>query len=433
MRRRGFLVLVALAVAVALSAAACPGRHMISDVAPPDTFERKTLPKGSLWVGASWMNITPEKNAWLAGFDPFRRSKGVHDPITVRSVVLKKGDEKVALVVADLLGLMKPDIEEIRAMLPGFRDDLVVVGTTHVHSAPDTMGMWGGVGDDYMEFILQAVAITVREADMGAVPARMKAGAGEIPNGAIKNVRVTDMLDLRVEVLQFVAKADGAAIATLVNYACHPEVLWNDNHLITSDFVHYLREGIEERDAGVVLYFNGAQGAMVTPDVAVNHKGDESHTFEEAQRITDIMLRGVNEAIDNAAPVEPSPVMWARSQFTVPVDNKLFKKAHKLGLLKRMMYRPDRVYTETAALRIGEVIMVAMPGEARPDVGLRVKAAAGSPHPLLLGITQDELGYIMPADAFDDPLFTYEVSMSPGRKASEKVVREAVRVAEAVK
>jgi len=431
--RKRVLVLVTLVVALALVAVACPGRRMTSDATPENTFEKETLPEGTLRAGASWMDITPENNAWLAGFDPFRRSRGVHDPITVRSVVLKKGGKKVALVVADLLGLMKPDIDEIRAMLPGFRDDLVIVGATHVHSAPDTMGMWGGVGEDYMEFIRQAITITVREADMWAVPARMKAGTGKIPDGAIKNVRITDMLDRRVEVLRFVSKTDGSPITTLVNYACHPEVLWNDNHLITSDFVHCLREDLEEGHDGVVLYFNGAQGAMVTPDVTVNHKQNEIHTFEEAQRITDIMLDGVYEAINNAKPVKPQPVRWARSEFTVPVDNKLFKKAHKLGLLKRMMYRPNLVYTETTALRIGEVVMVTMPGEARPDIGVRVKAATGSTHPLLLGITQDELGYILPPEAFEDPLFTYEVSMSPGKKASQKVVREAIRVAEAVR
>jgi len=426
-------VTLAIAVALALAAIACPGKRMISDMVPAASFEKETLPEGTLRVGASWMDITPKNNAWLAGFNPFRRSKGVHDPITVRSIVLKKGGAKVALVAADLLGLMKPEVEKIRAMLPEFRGDLVIVGATHVHSAPDTMGMWGGVSDDYMEFIRQAVVITVREADLNAVPARIMAGTGDIPDGAVKNSRITDMLDLRVEVLQFVAEAGGSAIATLVNYACHPEVLWNDNRLITSDFVHYLRESLEERGAGVVLYFNGAQGAMVTPDVAVNHKGDEVHTFEEARRITDLMLQGVNRAMDNAEPVEPSPMRWATSQFTVPVDNKLFQKAHKLGLLNRMMYRPNLAYTETTALRIGDVTMITVPGEARPDIGLRLKAATGSPHPILLGITQDELGYIMPPEAFEDPLFRYEVSMSPGKNASEKIVREVFRVAEAVK
>ncbi len=433
MRSRRVLILAVLALSVSLMVAACPGKRMTSDTAPEATFEKETLPEGVLRVGAAWMDITPKKNAWLAGFDPFRRSKGVHDPITVQTIVLEKGGEKVALVVTDLLGLMKPEIEDVRDMLPEYRDDPVIVGATHVHSAPDTMGLWGGVSDDYMEYIQQAIAITVREADMNAVPARVKAGTGEIPDGAIKNIRITDMLDLRVEVLQFVSDEDDSAIATLVNYACHPEVLWNDNKLITSDFVHYLREGLAGRDAGVVVYFNGAQGAMITPDVTVTHKNKEVHTFDEAQRITDIMLQGVNEAIDNAEPVEPEPIKWAKSEFLAPVDNDLFKKAHKLGLFKRMMYRSYRVYTETVALRIGEVIMVTMPGEARPDIGLRVKEATDSPHPFFLGITQDELGYIMPAEAFEDPLFTYEVSMSPGEKASEKIVKEAIGVVESVK
>ena len=40
--------------------------------------------------------------------------------------------------------------------------------------------------------------------------------------------------------------APDETIATFVNWGNHPESLGGDNPLLTSDFAHYLREGLEK-------------------------------------------------------------------------------------------------------------------------------------------------------------------------------------------
>ena len=60
-----------------------------------------------------------------------------------------------------------------------------------------------------------------------------------------------------------------------IGWADHPETLWSDNLLISSDFPHFLREGIEkgvyiedslvfEGVGGTAVYFNGAIGGLMT-------------------------------------------------------------------------------------------------------------------------------------------------------------------------
>lgn len=389
--------------------------------------------ESALEVGAAIMDITPMESVNMAGFGQLRRSRSVHDPIEIRAVVLKKGDLKIALVSADILGFMKPDIDSSVKQITGFDgNDIVILGSSHNHEAPDTLGYWGGVKDEYMAQIKKAIVESVEKADAGAVPAKMFAGTGQIPDGAIKNVRQTDLIDLRVEVLKFVSEKDNATIAEIVNFACHPETLW-DNHAISSDFVYVIRRDLQKEEGGTALFFNGALGAMVTPDVWRNDKYEEMHDFDEVERIGAIMLRGVREAIKSLEPVDPTPMRWARSEFVTPVESELLQKAARLGLFDREIYAPNCIFTQVAAVKIGSVVIASIPGEARPDIGLRVKTATGAPHPIFIGLGNDELGYILPLDGFSDPMYVYEPEMSTGKNSNLQIVEEVLKVVDMVK
>ena len=58
-----------------------------------------------LQAGASANKITPTKQVFRAGYSPNRpNTGGVHDDIWARAVVVQVGNERVAIVVCDLLG-----------------------------------------------------------------------------------------------------------------------------------------------------------------------------------------------------------------------------------------------------------------------------------------------------------------------------------------
>ena len=69
--------------------------------------------------------------------------------------------------------------------------------------------------------------------------------------------------------------SDGDTIATLVNWGNHPEALSDENTLITSDYVHYVREAVEggvhydsydiDGLGGVCIYLSAAVGGLMTP------------------------------------------------------------------------------------------------------------------------------------------------------------------------
>src|SRR5512145_954641 len=81
---------------------------------------------GEFTVGFGEADLTPEvgnkaKPVYLAGFGQNRKATKVHDPIMARAVVMADGDEKIALVSVDVVGLFLPSVERVREKLPGFK------------------------------------------------------------------------------------------------------------------------------------------------------------------------------------------------------------------------------------------------------------------------------------------------------------------------
>jgi hypothetical protein len=74
-------------------------------------------------------DLTSDRPVWLAGYGQNRRATGVHDPIFSRAVVFKDGQTKIAMVVADVVGLFYPTVLNIRERLPNFDYVLVHAST----------------------------------------------------------------------------------------------------------------------------------------------------------------------------------------------------------------------------------------------------------------------------------------------------------------
>src|SRR5258708_32960631 len=96
-------------------------------------------------------------------------------------------------------------------------------------------------------------------------PASIKIATGEAQGKIAYNYYAPDLYDRRMSVIQAVSP-EGKTIATLVNYAIHPEVLGNNVGILSPDMVGPLCEKIESSAGGTALFMNGAQGGMVTAD-----------------------------------------------------------------------------------------------------------------------------------------------------------------------
>ncbi len=386
----------------------------------PSAFAQRKRPT-PLLAGIGIREITPpEPGQFLAGLDNDRVATGVHDPLFARALVLRSGKTTVALCAVDLIGFLQPDVAKVRKLVKGVPADNVIISATHTHSGPDTIGLWGrtvfrtGVDKEYMKFLRPRIAEAINEAvgDLGPVAVRF-AYAKSPPKTSV-NIRAKGEIDDEISIMQL-RRPEGPIVATLVNWACHPEVLWGDNHLISSDFAHYLRAGVEQAGGGKCLYFQGALGGMVTAD------NEGRHTFAEAERIGRAVARAALEALGQREWLANQPLKLKHARVKLGISNVKFKLAAATGVIPAMPVA-NSVTTDLYYLQIGRAKFLTCPGEALPAVGLAAKKLVHGRYKFFLGLANDELGYILPEDYFKNEKYKYEASMSVGPKAAAIVL-----------
>jgi hypothetical protein len=382
--------------------------------------DRVVGPSG-LRVGADARPITPDLSVhqvFLAGFQPDRPGTRIHDDLMVRTVAFAvDGAPPVVLSVCDLIGM--PRVDERRSG--------AVVACTHTHHGPDTVGFWGrpfeglsGIDDDYVALVRQQVAASQQAAVEALEPAVLRVGAVDVPE-LVANYRDPDILDPELTVWR-ATRADGSVIATLCLYGCHPEVVAPDNADVTADFAGHLCRQLEAADGGVAVFAAGALGGMQAPRT-------ELRDHDESKRFGAVLTHAVQVALTGGVEVPAPSVSLDRREILVPLQNPMYAMAMAAGISTHAGVvhgpngQPDAVVTDVSLIRVGAAALACVPGELLPKLGLRVKEimrAAGVVHPAIVGLADDELGYILPAEDFTaptdylDPGSSYEESMSVG-------------------
>ncbi len=383
-------------------------------------------------IGYAQTPVTPslERPVFLAGFDRDRRAASIHDDLFVRVLAFHDGTQRLALAAVDLIGLGRKVAQRcehtLRQSISGLN---LVLACTHTHHGPDTIGLWGpglltrGVDPLYMAALEERIIETVQRAFQHLVPAALRASNVYVP-GVAKNVRNPEILDQELSCWQFVDLDSHRALVTLVNFPCHPEVVHKENREISSDYPHFLRAQVECNTQGMCLFFAGALGGMMTPDVS-------EHSFAEAEQIGAILAQAAAESLNRQEPAGLDRFDYQRVEFRIELQSPLLEQAMRYGLVRDSLVQRRQVITEAGLLRVGPFWLAHVPGELLPSLGLQLKAsmrAAGASVTGILGLANDEIGYILPQEDFAypknplEPGDHYEETMSVGPTAGPQLM-----------
>jgi hypothetical protein len=375
-----------------------------------------------LRVGASAVKITPSltRPVYIAGYDNNRVAEGVHDDLWARALVLDDGTTRMAVVALDLIGVSNLRVQKMRAGITSVPADNVLVACTHVHSGPDTLGIWGpsfattGIDPLYMDRLQARVKAAVDQAVQNLQPARMLAGKTTVPDGLVYNSR-EPIQDKQLTALRFVGR-DGGTIATVVNYGGHPEI--NKSKQMTADFVGPVREAVEKRFGGTAIFLNGALGGMVTPKIS-------GHTWEEIQRVGQGVGASAVEAGEKAEPVEGTRLEITRRKVELPLANDGFKLYLGSKVLEGEL-KDNKLTTEVWRVNLGrQVTWVSIPGEILPKPALDLKSRIPGKYRMVIALGNDELGYILDPEDWPKDRFKYERTMSVGPETWPKLFEAA--------
>jgi hypothetical protein len=370
----------------------------------------------------------------------------VHDKrgdLSVRAIVFKNGSTSVGVVSVDVIGFPGVLADRVRAKVPRIAKNNILIGCTHTHSAPDCYGFpnpQGGHSGDlkYMDFVCREAAAALNDAIDHLQPCTIKIATDKARGKIAYNYYAPALYDQRMSVIRAETPA-GKTVATLVNYAIHPEVLGPEAGYLSPDLVGPMRDRLEELAGGMAIFMNGAQGGMITADNRLldqpsnpqEAKWKDARTWEECLRIGHLMADEAQRIVKDAA-VQKDPQLTCHSvDVPFPVESPLM---WAIIVGSPLHYPHNDNHTITARLNLvnlGNAQIVTIPGEALPNIGFYLKRKMHGQHNLLFGLTNDAFGYILTKVDFKSfPRYDYVSRTSLGEMTGEILIENVLKLVE---
>jgi hypothetical protein len=395
----------------------------------------------SFKAGASKRVITPETLIPISGGmgEPVVPLAKIGD-LSVRAVVFENNNTRIAIASVDNLGWPAYLGDMSRKLVNGIPPSNILIGATHTHSAPDAYGFpdeKGNTGADlkYLEWCITQIADAINEAVANLQPAYLKTAVGEAKGKIAYNYYAEKLYDPRCGVIQAIAssgKDKGKPVATLVNYAIHPEVMGTGRKTLGPDLCGPLYDRIESETGGMAIFMNGAQGGMVTADTRLDN-GEEANDWNECIRIGNLLADEALRIIE-PAPVQENPALFcAYRVFRFPVDSETMRYVFQYSPVA-VKYRKGHedlstVSTQVNLLNIGKAQVLTIPGEALPNIGFYVKRKMKSDQPFLFGLTNDAFGYMLTKEDFGGfERYSYISRTSLGEMTGSIYEEEAIKL-----
>jgi hypothetical protein len=410
-----------------------------------------------LQAGTGVSTITPPLGTSLSGSFEDRPAKTVHDDLHVRALVLDDGTTRVALVLCDIICISRETADRAKDVVSarsGIAASQVMISCTHTHTAPATVPLLASEPDPAcLDWLAVRIADAVAIASANLGPARIASGATDVANvcfnrrfrmkdgtvvfnPGIRNpdiVEVTGPVDPQVTAL-LVERPDGTPIALWANLSLH-YVGTDDPYAVSADYYgHYA--GIVARtlgDACVGMLTNGTSGNINNVDVSGATQPERPDVraaqvagavagaaiaatrmappddapcldarlvpFEVTRRpITERDIALARDILDDAG--DPAAEISLGFSFVTgqPIPSSQIRTyAHEVLELATM---PESRATVLQVIRIGDLVLVGLPGEIFVEFGLAIKAASPATRTAVVSLANDYVGYVPTVQAF---------------------------------
>ena len=396
------------------------GRKLMDLGKPSPSIDSSgTTNLSDLRVGTAEIKLTPLSPDWLA--PQYRAKFKLHDDLWARCALFAQGNTAVAFVGADLFVMSYVDIAPIIERLA--RDGIqLILAQSHNHAAPDDVGVYGHYPAEHVKYVQEQIVQCVLAARAHLQPVKeLRAASRELPmdgarvQGLIRNARNPGLVDPTLNLIQAIGR-DGKPITTLVNFACHVEGLETGVVEMSADFPGYMCEQIRADGGGQAVFLNGAVGGMVSGDT-------RARTHEEARVCGLEWARLVRQLAATARPARGGGLAFQSRRVEIPLTNPRFQAFAKLRGTRLVR---GRMVTTMAHIRLGGAEFITVPGELLPEVSFEIlERMTGFPR-MIVGLANDEIGYIIPTSDYRDD--EYEETMSLGPAAAPTILDTALRM-----
>ena len=382
-------------------------------------------------AGASTSNISPPLGSSLNGGFQDRKAQFIHDELHARTIVLDDGKSTLAFIVCDLCMIPRSvvlDAKEQIRQATGIPPENVVISATHTHSAPTCDSVFqSDPSEVYRQFLANRIADGARRAVFNLTEARIGWGMGRNttqshnrrwrmkpgtippnPFGEVDQVQMNPPvaspnlvepagpIDPDVAVVSL-RRPDGSPIALLANFALHYVGDTGPGH-VSADYFGAFADRVQEllsadrRDPPfVAILSNGTSGDINNinfreprqPGPAYSRiRAVADELAREAVRVAEEIRYRDQVTLDarattielgvrrpNAAELERAEAIIAKVKGR---EMRTSEEVYAREALKLKDY-PATVPVTLAALRVGELAILAIPCEVFVEIGLELK------------------------------------------------------------
>jgi hypothetical protein len=371
-------------------------------------------------------------------------SRGVHDSLYARALVVEnRKNEKVALLTVDICKLPKESITMMREYIASHSDikeGNILIHATHTHSGPKS-----DLSAPHAKEYLTRAATAVVKASKNLQPGKFM--IGKVNERRVSFNRRLLGKDGKVHmcwekikpdsIADFLGPADPGLIAlliiqngisrgALINFGCHATTLTGNNWLYSADYPGMLAKSLKDKLGSdfIPLFFNGCCGNVTQ----VDYRRGFIDTYEECERIGNILGIGSMMAIENSADVQGNDIVVSKEmvplkRMTITDEQynwaqKVMDKVKKEGMpplqangipdaqfatLWMDMYKTQNITDslEVMTVRIGDLAFVGLPGEIFSEFGMDIKARSPLKNTIVMGLANDARKYFPTQASFE--------------------------------
>jgi hypothetical protein len=439
----------------------------------------------NLKAGAAAVEVTPKEFPlnMPGGFGPNLAEKA-HDPLFARALVLDDGKLKIALVLVDNLGLAAEVVEEAKLLASrkcGILPEQMLISATHTHSGPPSNVLDGPKeAVAYRKVLVEGIAEVIVQAHANLRPALLGASSHPLPDEVFNRrwfVKPNTMslnpfgekdivrmnppnnpetllhpagpTDPEVSVLSVIDAKTNRPLCIYANYSLH-YVGGTPAKEVSADYfgefarLMPIRLGLKDSSL-VAMLTNGTSGDINNIPFNLNPPRPPRETFEQIRIVAGKTADAVWHARNKIGKHQGNITLAMRQrEITLKVrkpSEKMLERANQILNLKddgekrkfpplsdvyaqrtlSMAKSPDTIKVPLQVVRIGDLLIGAIPFETFVEIGLDLKRRSPMPRTFIVGLANGYNGYLPTPE--QHKLGGYETWLGTNRVEEEASVR----------
>lgn len=406
-------------------------------------------------IGSANIDITPNKNVKLAGYEVDRTSDGINDKLKSKIIALKQ-DQKVYLLISldaaaidyDFVSLISDEIKNKFSI----DKQKIFINCTHTHSGPagimNTSGfnrsfryVFGDYDKQLAEEIAGKILLGVEKAILDIDDCEIR--YGKFPYEDLGKSRISPDIKIDNSLISLIFHKKNGEEILIYNYSCHPTILNSENRKISGDYPSIVSSYLE-KERKLAFFMNSSCG-----DVSTRFTRRES-TIEELNHMSLGLADSINRNSEINRPLR-KPYEIKNISFTIYLKIKslpsedlledkiknsikdlekaegnniyspqlrliqsklegLISQKHLIEGFANLEYIPVKV----SVIKIADVIIIYIPGELFNCLGSYIKKELENYKVIICCYGGGYVGYIPDESVYDSD--GYEACSTPYEK-----------------